>query len=167
MSEDDRAPTSSTEGIPPPDDFLDQMGDFFDQLGLSRIAGRLFAFLLVCDPPEKSAADLTEAIQASAGSVNTMLRLLVGLGLVSRRGRVGTRQYLYRIQPDAWSGLLIGRLRLVGRLRELAELGLERVGDAPGGRDRLQAMHDFYAFFEAEMGVLIERYLSLQKSRKD
>ena len=146
--------------IPVPRDFIEQMGEVYDQIGLSRIAGQLFGLLLVCDPSEQSAQDLARVVRASAGSVNTQLRLLVGLGLVARRGRPGSRQYLYRIQPEAWSGLLTGRLRLVGRLRELAELGLASVGDIPERRDRLQAMRDFYTFFEAEMSALIERYLN-------
>ncbi|MFQ5528157.1 MAG: GbsR/MarR family transcriptional regulator [Thermoanaerobaculia bacterium] len=144
------------------EDFLEQMGDFFDQLGVSRIAGRLFAVLLVCEPPEISARDLSQAVRASAASVNTQLRLLVGLGLVGRQGRVGSRQYLYRIQPGAWSGLLTSRLRMVSRFRELAELGLESVGEVPSQRNRLSAMRDFYAFFEREVEAVITRYLEQQ-----
>jgi DNA-binding transcriptional regulator GbsR (MarR family) len=139
-------------------DFVEQMGDFFDQLGISSIAGRLFGHLLVCDPSEQSADELSSAVRASSGSVNTQLRLLMGLELVKRRSRVGSRQYLYRIEPSAWSSLLAGRVRLISRLRELAELGLASVGSAPGGRDRLRAMHDFYVFFEGEMSAALERY---------
>ena len=148
-------------------EFAEQMGDLFDQVGLSRIAGRLFGFLLVCQPSEQSANDLSTAVQASAGSVNTQLRLLVGLGLIARRGRVGSRQYLYHVQPEAWSGLLAGRIRLVARLRELAEQGLKIVGDAPDSRKRLQAMRDFYSFFEAEMEALIARYAEQQGFKAD
>jgi len=135
------------------------MGDLFDQLGVSRIAGRLLAVLLVCEPPEMTANDLAAAAQASAGSVSTQLRLLVRLGLVRRQGRIGSRQYLYRIDPGAWSELLNARLRMVSRFRELAELGLESVGETASQQERLVAMRDFYAFFEREVEAVIHRYL--------
>lgn len=142
---------------------VDPMGDLFDQLGISRVAGRLFGFLLTCDPPERAASELAAAVGASTGSVNTMLRLLIGLGLVSRTGVARSRRYLYRVHPEAWSGLLLARLRLVDRLRALAALGLEQVGRSPRRRDRLEAMHDFYTFFSSEMSSLIERYLAQQE----
>ena len=48
---------------------------------------------------------------------------------------------------------------MVSRFRELAELGLESVGETASQQERLVAMRDFYAFFEREVEAVIHRYL--------
>ena len=61
--------------------------------GIPLIGGRILAYLLVCDPDERTAAELSEELEASTGSVSTNLKLLVNTGLVvrtTRRGRHGS-----------------------------------------------------------------------------
>ncbi len=146
--------------------FVEQMGDFFDRIGQPRIAGKLFGYLLTCDPPQQSAAELQQAISVSAGSVNSMLRLLQVAGFVDRHGQAGGRKLWYRINHGAFSRVLMLRMQLVSELRAMAELGLQEL-DAQGERaDRLLEMRDCYAFFEQEFPALVDRYLSkLEKSR--
>ena len=141
--------------------FVARMGDFFDRIGQPRVAGRLFGHLLICDPAEQSAAQLQQAIGASAGSVNTMLRRLQAAGLVERRGEVGGRRLWYKIAPGAFARALAARVPLVTELKELAEIGLEAI--TPGGKraQRLLEMRDCYAFFEEEFPAVVERYESI------
>ncbi len=149
----------------PGSEFVEQMGDFFDRIGQPRIAGRLFGYLLICDPPQQSAADLQQAISASAGSVNSMLRLLQVTGFVDRHGQAGGRKLWYRINPGAFSRVLTLRMQLVSELREMAELGLQAVDVQSDCADRLLEMRDCYAFFEQEFPALVDRYHSmLEKS---
>ena len=143
---------------PSSDTFLERMGEFFHRGGQPRIAGRLFGHLLISRPPEQNAAQLKDAVGASAGSVSTMLRLLQGAGFVERRGEVGGRRLWYRISPGAFSRVLAVRMRLVSDLRALAELGLQELGPVGADADRLREMRDCYSFFEREFPALIERY---------
>lgn len=146
--------------------FHDRMGDFFERIGLPRIAGRLFGYLLTCDPREQNAAQLREAVSASAGSVSTMLRMLQGAGFVERRGERGGRRLWYRISPGAFSRVLEHRMELVSDLRALAESGLEELGPESEGADRLREMRDCYAFFEREFPAVIDRYKATVGGRK-
>lgn len=142
-------------------DFVNSVGEFFDSIGQPRVAGRLFGYLLICDPSEQTAAQLQTAIEASAGSVNTMLRQLMGAGFVERRGEPGGRRLWYRIAPGAFGRALAARVRLITELKELAETGLAAI-DSKGKRaDRLLEMRDCYAFFEEEFPALVERYGSI------
>ncbi len=138
--------------------FSERMGDFFEGMGQPRIAGRLFGHLLICSPPEQNAAQLQEAVAASAGSVSTMLRLLQRAGFVERRGERGGRRLWYRIAPGAFSRVLTLRLQLVSELKALAEMGLEEIGPDAQGRERLEEMRSCYAFFETEFPAVLERY---------
>jgi hypothetical protein len=138
--------------------FVDRMGDLFDQIGHPRIAGKLFGYLLICDPPEQNAAQIREAVGASAGSVNTTLRLLQGVGFVERRGEPGSRRLWYRIAPGAFARVLTIRMQLVSQLRAMAEMGLAEVGQHSARASRLREMRDCYAFFEQDFPALLERY---------
>ena len=146
--------------------FAERMGDFFDRLGLPRIAGKLFGYLLVCDPPEQNADQLKEFVSASAGSVSTMLRMLQLSGMVERRSEPGGRRLWYWIAPGAFSRVLTMRMQLVGELSALAETGLAEMKLTGRGKrgERLREMRDCYAFFDREFPVLVERYKSTKET---
>lgn len=48
------------------------------------MVGRALGWLLVCEPPEQSAAELAETLQASKGSISTATRVLLRLGFIER-----------------------------------------------------------------------------------
>jgi hypothetical protein len=135
------------------DRFLDDFAGFFAAHGLSPIAGRLLAHLLVCDPPEQSFEMLCEAASASRASISTTTRLLAQLGLLERvPGR--RRSFRYRLHSDAWTRLLEDDLRSAVRLRELATSGFALVKRGRSRR-RLEAMQAFYAFLETGTARLL------------
>lgn len=140
--------------------FVRSMGDLFDRIGAPPIAGRIFGWLLVCEPVEQDAAGIAAAAQASAGSISTMSRQLLQAGLVERRTAPSSRRHLYRVREDAFRRMLLERVRLTSELVRLADEGLEAVGRGGERAKRLEAMRSFYAFFERELPELVRRYES-------
>ena len=139
--------------------FIEDMGIHFEEMGLPRMAGRIFGCLLVCEPQHQSSDQLANIVAASKGSISTMTRLLIQSGVVERMGLPGKRDTYYRIKPGSWSELMRARISHVTRLRELADRGLTLLADRePKLRQRLQELRDFYAFLEQEMPALLERY---------
>jgi predicted transcriptional regulator len=143
--------------------FLQDVGAFFAAHGMSPIAGRLFAHLLICDPPEQPFESLCAALDASRASVSTMTRLLVQLGLVERLPGRG-RRLSYRLHADAWTRLLEDDLRSATRLRELAASGLRLVGRrrAPSRR-RLESMQRFYGFLEQHTARMLAQWKAARR----
>ncbi len=138
---------------------VEEWGLLFEQSGLPRMAGRVLGWLLVCDPPEQTAAQVVEALSASKGSISTTLRLLERFGLVEPVGRPGERRTYFRIAPGAFTTMMEDKLKSVATWRELADRGiaiLQKSG--PERLRRLQAVHDFYAFLEREFPALILRW---------
>jgi DNA-binding transcriptional regulator GbsR (MarR family) len=135
------------------DDYLDDVGNFFTAHGLPLVAGRLLAYLLVCDPPEQSFAALCTGVSASRASVSTMTRLLAQLGLVERRFGPA-RSVSFRLAQDAWTSLLEDDLASATQLRDFAKKGLSLV-KRPAARSRLTRMHAFYSFLEAETAATL------------
>ena len=139
--------------------FVEQLGEIFVSGGHQRITGRLFGWLLICDPPHQSAADIQEATGASKASVSTNLRLLQAGGLVERIGVPGERRAYYQMNLEAWTRDLKSRLAEISAMRRVAESGLEALGSAPAERrERLEALRAFYTFFEKEMPMLLEHW---------
>lgn len=137
--------------------FIEEVGLFFEHSGLTRMAGRVLGWLLVCDPPHQTMPDLADALQASKGSISSATRLLIQYRLVQRISLPGQRRDFYRIQSDAWTELLRTKLGEMRLMRELAERGLALMPDNDDQRQRLEHMRSVYAFFEREMPLLVER----------
>ena len=139
--------------------FIEDMGILFEEMGLPRMAGRIFGWLLMCEPPHQSAEELASVVEASKGSISSMTRLLIQSGLVERMGLPGKRGTYYRIKPGSWSELMRTQISYMSALRELAERGLGLIhGNDPKFFQRLQEMRDFYAFLEQEIPALLDRY---------
>ena len=138
---------------------VEEWGLLFEQSGLPRMAGRVLGWLLVCAPPEQTAAQLLDALAASKGSISTMTRLLERFGVVERVGLPGDRRTYFRVAPGAFTTMMEDKLRYVTAWKELASRGLALLKRSPRERGRrLQGVHDFYAFLEREFPALIRRW---------
>lgn len=127
--------------------------------GLTRGPARTLAWLLVCDPPEQSAADIAAALHASTGAVSQNVRMLMQLKLVERTGYRGDRRSFYRVAPGAWNTVMVAQLAEMTHLRQIGERGLNLLAASGADRcERLVEMTDFYAFLEREMPALLKRW---------
>jgi len=139
--------------------FIEDVGILYEEMGLPRMAGRIFGWLLICEPPHQCAQELASVVGASKGSISSMTRLLIQSGVVERMGLPGKRDMYYRIKPGSWSGLMRARMAHVTAIRELADRGLALVaGKDPKLGQRLQELHNLYAFLEKEIPALLDRY---------
>ena len=139
--------------------FTEDFGLFFEHLGVPRMAGRILAWLLICDPPEQTMHDLVEALGASKSSISTMTRMLINFGLIERVSLPGERRDFYRVRSDVWRHSLEDAQRKFEGFREMAERGLDLLEDEPvKRRARLQAMHDVYDFLVHEFPKLVDRW---------
>ena len=141
------------------DEFINGMAQYLANRGFPRAAGRIFAVLLVCEPPEQTAAQLAEAIGSSRGTISSMTHLLMRMGLIDRLAVRGAREAVYRTSPGTIDTVVTGGIEPVRRARELTARGLALMSDRPAAsRARLQELHDAYRFFELTLPALLERW---------
>jgi DNA-binding transcriptional regulator GbsR (MarR family) len=132
--------------------FIEEVGLMFELVGLPRMAGRIFGWLLISDPPWQSSSELADTLQASKGSISTMTRLLIQLSLIEKVSFPGDRRDYFQIKPNSWKHMTEQRLAQITAFRQLAERGLEMMENtAPHLRGRLQEMRDIHAFWEREL----------------
>jgi DNA-binding transcriptional regulator GbsR (MarR family) len=139
------------------DTFIEAMARIMGA-GLPPMAGRMWAYLAICEPPERTAAEIAERLHASRGSISTMARLLEQIGLIRRGTKPGDRREHFSVPPDAARSLMERSVLQLRAAREVLDAGLELVADRPAeSRARLRGLRDVYAFFEREWPDILER----------
>ncbi len=147
--------------------FVEEVGIFFEQQGMPRMAGRILGWLMISDPPHQTTTELTQALLASKGSISTMTRLLIRLGLIERISLPGQRRDYFRIKEGAWHQMLKESLVQITAFRELIERGLGLIEDkAHFNRQWLEEMRDMYTFFEREFPAMMERWEQERQKNK-
>jgi DNA-binding transcriptional ArsR family regulator len=144
--------------------FADRLGRYFArQYGLPPVTGRVFGWLLICDPPEQSAAEIAEALQTSRSAVGSAVASLENQGYVLRRRAAGERADRVSFHPDAAVRGLEGTDEHSAMLA-LARQGLEVLRDAPTARRaRLLETVAFYEFLLERMPALAAEW----RTRRD
>jgi hypothetical protein len=146
--------------------FVEEMGQFLASLGMTPMAGRMWGWLLICDPPEQTAADLAEALHASRGAISGTARLLATSGLIRRTTRRGDRREYFSAPPEGLDSLLGNAAGIYRQMRGIAERGLAAIASRPvESRARLQEFHDVMAFVEHEVPKVISGFLA-QRDRR-
>ena len=140
--------------------FIEEVGVVFEQTGIPRMAGRLFGWLLISDPPYQSPSQLAEVLGASKGSISTSIRLLAQMGLVERYVIPGSRHDHFRLPEDAVKKIIRhGLEQEIKMFRSLAERGLELTKAIPAKRKAwLKEIQSRYSYLEKEFPALLEKY---------
>ena len=143
--------------ISPERQFAEEMGVVGEQVGMAPMVARLLGWLLICDPPQQSISEMASALGVSRASVSIATRLLEGPGWIRRTPVPGARGYYFEIVPDSFTQMPAAEM--FGLLRRTLEKGLAALPDPTAERAaRLQDAHHFYAYVEAEVPRMIERY---------
>jgi MarR family len=145
-------------------EFIDASGQWMAKsAGMPQMTGRVLGFLLVCDPPETTAAQIGEALGASKGSISAATTTLTRLKLVDRLRVRGERADRFRIRPDAWdeqvrdSGISEARALLARGRAALA-------GEPPARLARLDELDAFYAWWEERMPQLVDEWQEYKRT---
>jgi predicted transcriptional regulator len=100
---------------------VEQMGVFFERSGLAPMTGRVFAYLLVCEPPHKDFFAIQEFLQASKSAVSNALTTLTSEGMVDYITFSGDRRRYFRINTAGWLNNLKNKLRRATVLGDLLD----------------------------------------------
>lgn len=125
--------------------FVEESGRFWENVGMARTVGRLIGWLMICEPAHQSSADLMEALQVSAGSVSTQIRMLEQIGMAERVTFRGDRARYYQLPDQGWIKLMEGEVGRMERLRYLATCAEQALPkERPDRVTELAAVTDFF-----------------------
>ena len=150
-----------TPVTPGESEFVEEMGQFLASLGMTPMAGRMWGWLLICEPAEQTAAEIAEALHASRGAISGTARLLANAGLVRRATRRGDRREYFSAPAEALDAMLMSAASLYRQMRQIAERGLLAIADRPAAsKTRLEEFRDVMGFVEIEVPRVIARFLA-------
>ena len=137
--------------------FADHVGRFYaHRYAFPPMVGRVLGYLLVCEPPEQSIAELSEALLASRSAITGALEVLERLHTIQRSRAAGER--MDRVRLDFSSAQTRGfDITEYQELGDLAREGLEVLKDAP--RERKTDALEMAAFAD----FLVEQTNRMQK----
>lgn len=140
--------------------FVEEYGLYIERKGrLPRMAGRILGQLLITDEPHLSQADLCSELQASAGAVSGMLRLLIEAGFVKRVSVPGVRKDFYRLADDSWGVSLTHGVEDAQQFARIARLGAATSTEVgPRAQARLEEMHHLAVISEQHARGLLENW---------
>jgi DNA-binding transcriptional regulator GbsR (MarR family) len=137
--------------------FIEDLGLFFEQMGMPRMAGKIIGALLIADPPSQSLTDLSAKLKASKGSISLMTRMLIEQGLIERVATPLPRQTCYRFRPGGWINYMHGWLGLMSELHSITERGLILMEDkSDETKERLLEAHDLFSSMENQIPAVLE-----------
>ena len=147
--------------------FIERMGVVLESDGLPRIAGRIFALLLV-SPEPRSLDALAAELRVSKGSVSTNARLLEHRGVLEQVSLPADRRDYYRIPRDLFSHTMAQRLARWQRFQDA-------IGDARATvpirsrevLDRLTEFEQAYTYMSEVIKEALADWQSGHGSRMD
>jgi len=149
------------------EDFIAEMSRVLENFGLPHMVGRVFSALLIANPPEKTAQELADELQASRGAISGAIKMLELMQMVDRKRKPADRKDYFSVRPNAWSSAFMNEIMGIALLRKLAEKGLRIIdSNDPKVSRGLRDMRDMAAFAEEEFPALWEKWTKYQEKRK-
>lgn len=135
--------------------FADAVGRHFArQNGLPPVTGRVVGWLLVCDPPQQTIAEVGQGLHASRSAIAGAVAQLEDWSWIQRTRAAGERVDRVELDPAIWVRLL-DKTEEYTSLHTLAQRGLELLEDAPDTRrSRLSEVAAFADFLAERMPAI-------------
>jgi DNA-binding transcriptional regulator GbsR (MarR family) len=138
---------------------IEEYGLLFEEMGGTRMEGRVMAWLLLAEPPAQSLTEIAQGLGVSKAAVSTSARSLLQSRAVERVSEPGQRGDYYRSTPGKLESVL--HLDHITSLGRLVDHSLELVAHKDQTQSNyvlLREMRDFIAFLEAEVPGLVSRW---------
>jgi hypothetical protein len=145
--------------------FVESMGRYFEQFGLSRIGGRLLGLLMIAEEP-LSLDDMATTLSVSRASISTNIRLVTTTRMAELVTKPGDRRDYYQFTHDAWGQALHAEMNSLPPLRRMAARALAALD--PGdhnARAQLEDLVDFCDFSIEEHHNMIARWRERLRAR--
>ena len=137
--------------------FVEDTALLFEEIGLTRMAGRIYSWLMVADETEVSFDGLTEALQASKGSISTNIKMLENLGLVESVSLPGDRKTYYRLKQLSISKMLDERIEKARVFNQQLDQAQKLRKKEDHTMNRIREFNQHYSWLIAEFERIKEK----------
>jgi DNA-binding transcriptional regulator GbsR (MarR family) len=139
--------------------FVERWSRILAAEGLPPVAGRLWAWLLICEPREQSVDEVAAAIGASRGAISGAVRWLEPSGLIHRTRRPGDRRDYWSVSDDSAVRAIENRQRALRPSLDILEAAMASLSDRdPASLERLRDVHELYLVMADVVDVAVDRF---------
>lgn len=125
---------------------VEEMGVFFEQSGLTPMHGRVFAYLLLSDPPYQDFYAIQEFLKASKSAISTTLKFLIDRKMIQYITFSGDRKRYFQVDTDGWLLEMKKKLQYADAMRDFTQNVLKYRSelDSPEFNEKLEEIIDFH-----------------------
>lgn len=140
--------------------YIEETGLLFENLGTTRMSGRILGYLMITDKEMVSFDELCQVLQASKSSISTNVKSLITLHYVKPLTLPGDRKTYYMLSPDLdWVDSLMKRVELLSVMTNLFKKGLDlRVNKKDKASEWLRMSVEFYEWVLQEYPKFLARW---------
>ncbi len=146
--------------------FIEDLGLFFEQLGMPRMNGRVLGTILISDEISLSLNDICDTLGASKSAVSVAAKHLVAEGILEPAHSPVPRRDYFRFKSGGWLTFMRSRMEILAGLHEIADRGLALKKESdPALKVRIEEAHDIFEFVEKEFPDWLSR-MSAKRRQK-
>jgi len=139
---------------------VEQMGVFFEKAGFSPVQGRVFAYLLLAEPPQKSFYEIQEFLKASKSSISIALKNLTERDMVEYITFSGDRKRYFKVDVEGWLGNTKEQVKGAAVFNNLVKNVLihRQNSNHPDFNAQLEKVTEFYEGLSKAMDKFIDKW---------
>jgi DNA-binding transcriptional regulator GbsR (MarR family) len=140
-------------------ELVEKSGVLMEQMGFTRMIGRVLGYLFIAEPPHKTFNEIQEYLQASKSSISTSLQFLANQGLVVYFTAPGDRRRYFKLNAESWTDLIKRDISQLTNSRKLILACLAvRSAEYTQFNQALLEITELYTFLEKELPALLDRW---------
>ncbi len=138
--------------------YIEESGLLFEQFGMTRMAGRIFGYLVVSDKEQVSFDEIKEALQASKGSISGVTKQLIAVGFIQPITLPGDRKTYFKLTEANPGKIIKARFSLFAKFSELTQKGKGLKSKDDDVSAWLEETSMFYTWIIDEVDKVIEKW---------
>lgn len=141
---------------------VEEMGVILEKFGRSPMEGRVFAYLLISEPPHRSFDEIREFLDASKSAISNALTMLQREGSVTYMTFSGDRKRYFKVDTDGWFRKVEAGAKSLSALNGLLQQVVEmrRNSSHTEFNDKLIEILEFQLFLSSAVDKAVKEWHS-------
>ena len=146
---------------------IEKFGVYYKKTGHQPMVGRLMAYLMLAEPPQKTFEEIVEFLVSSKSAVSNTLNMLMYMGIVDYVKITGDRKRYFRLNQNAWNTMFEAQIQELSNLRGLVQEILNLRSDQyPELNQEISDFNSLLQLYEMEFPDILNQWKQKIKNRK-
>jgi DNA-binding transcriptional regulator GbsR (MarR family) len=146
---------------------IEKFGVYYKKTGHQPMVGRLMAYLMLAEPPQKTFEEIVEFLVSSKSAVSNTLNMLMYMGIVDYVKITGDRKRYFRLHQNAWNTMFEAQIQELSNLRGLVQEILDlRSEQFPELNQEISDFNSLLQLYEKEFPDILNQWKQKIKNHK-